>query len=434
MSLRFISLSSILLFIFGIVDLVLTAGTQVIAFTYFLIGISVLFALDIYGVRYSFVRKYKKYLYFVLIGWVSIWGIVHSISVSRQGGAVHDNVLQMTAAIEFIMHGKNPYTENYINTEMIKLAVVPSVTGQPFINTALYHCIKLPFHLLFSLIFYLFIKPFDVRFVYLLLYLVGMVVVYGLPRKQESKILLTVLYTLNPLVYYFTAAGRDDVFVLTWLVIVLLLLKYKNYIGSAIFMGIALASKQSSWLFLPFYLIYLYYINPAYAAKIKVRRAFNAAIISLTIMMLFLMPFIISDFKSFWEDIYLFPTGGISTSYPINGYGFSSYALINDWIGDMHDYFPSWIFQLVFCVPLFIFLYKQIKTRPSIGVLCLAYGLFVFVFWFFSRFFNDNYIGYITQILLLGYFMENENNLGTKDTRTVKQSNTNGYTAMQKGS
>ena len=36
----------------------------------------------------------------------------------------------------------------------------------------------------------------------------------------------------------------------------------------------------------------------------------------------------------------------------------------------------------------------------------MNYGVFLLVFWFFSRFFNDNYVSYLSLIFLAAYLVE----------------------------
>ena len=54
---------------------------------------------------------------------------------------------------------------------------------------------------------------------------------------------------------------------------------------------------------------------------------------------------------------------------------------------------------------LIALLWRQLNEDNSVGAMFWGYALFAFVFLFFSRFLNENYVGYLLAFLALGYFM-----------------------------
>jgi hypothetical protein len=118
-----------------------------------------------------------------------------------------------------------------------------------------------------------------------------------------------------------------------------------------------------------------------------------------------LLPFLCWDFRSFWQDVYQYPAGSLPTSYPITGYGFGLFLYIFGFIKSSRDYYPFIIWQAVICWPVLLLLLKLQKQHNSVNYMFLAYTIFLALFWFFSRFFNDNYIVFLGQLLLIVYFI-----------------------------
>jgi len=42
----------------------------------------------------------------------------------------------------------------------------------------------------------------------------------------------------------------------------------------------------------------------------------------------------------------------------------------------------------------------------------LDYAVLIFVYWFFSRFFHDNYVGFVSQLFIIAYFLADDSTGG----------------------
>lgn len=424
---RIISLNFILLlilvsvFLIGLIKIQTSLGTRltVILSIYFLF-LSFLISF----LRQDFKNKVyyylKIYIFICLIG-VTIFTTIFSQIVFRHQTEphlfVHDNVIQIEEAIKFVLKGKNPYIENYFGTPLENWAwPYPPQDYNPDLypkeyNPSIYHTISLPFHFLFSLPFYLlsqfFIGFYDQRFLYLLLFLLSLFLLYKIPQKEESKFSLLILFSFNPLFIHHFIQGVNDIFVFFWLLLTFYCLKSNRVFLASLVFGLALISKHSAWLFLPFYFFYLFYQNQDKVQKFfsKIKFIFKKNYLLLVIPLVFLMPFGIWDFNSFIEDIYHYPAGTIATSYPIWGQGFSDFMIRMGFIGSRLDYYPFWILQLIWGLPLLYFLWWIQRANNTLSLAIINYGVLLFVFWFFSRFFNENYIGFLIMILVTGYFI-----------------------------
>lgn len=325
-----------------------------------------------------------------------------TFSFPHDGGVTHTE-----EAMKYFLKGENPYTENYFNTALeMQYESTKSDYG---LKTIIYHYPYLPFTFIFPVPFYLAIQNvsgwFDMRIIYLSMFLLLLII---LPRfcsgNQEKAILLT-LFSLNPFFTIFFINGRNDIFIFFWIVLALLFLKKEKILLSSLFLGLACASKPTAWFFLPFYFVYLWkkYCN-GFGIKETSFWIMKKNYPILICFLLFVLPFLSWDFSSFKNDVFDFNLGTAgASSYPLGGtpgYGFSDFLLIAGYAKD--SYFPFSYLQAIFAFPLLLFLIKKQTVRNSIRTAGINYAIFLFVFLFFSRFFHNNYIGYSFFFLCLG--------------------------------
>ena len=104
---------------------------------------------------------------------------------------------------------------------------------------------------------------YDQRFVYLLLFALTLLLLPGLARGRQAKLLLVMLIGLNPIMGSDLIYGQNDSFVLAWIVLSLWLwFRWRRSAGgrgwlwaSAAVFGLACASKPTAWFLAPFYLL-----------------------------------------------------------------------------------------------------------------------------------------------------------------------------------
>lgn len=401
-----LSLATVVLFILGAYSLIMVPGIGPLTLVLFFILVGILGWLELRGS----ITFHKTIMLGIVLAYIVVSMLTTAIA-GRQAGTffVHDNVLQLEVSLEYLKEGKNPYTYDYIGTRMEGLHTIQTVHGDEFVNPALYHNLKLPFHMAFSLPFS-YMEGFDQRYVYGVVFIILLGVLLCWPKKYEHKALLVTLFTLNPLFLQFFVTGRDDVFVLTWVLLSVFLLSKKKYHLSAIVLGLALASKHSAVILLPFYVAHIYYLSPSTSSvkekSIAVIKKTYPAVITACILFI---PFIAWDPPSFWQDNVQYPLGMVETGYPINGYGLQSALVEVGYIASPEAYFSNLPLLLIIAFPLLWFLITQQKKRNTTATLLIAYGVFMLVFWMLSRFFHDNHVGYVAQILLVGVMLAQKN-------------------------
>ncbi len=355
--------------------------------------------------------KFAKILIFSLILAITVGRTAYSaIKLRHRLGndyPVHDNPIQIEEGVKYLLQGKNPYSENYLNTPL-------EAWHNWKENPALYHFVTLPFYLLFSLLISLpanlIFGFFDERMVHIIVFLITISLIYKLVKPVSKKIFYLSLFSFNPLFIHFFIEGRNDVFVFNLLFMSLLFLRNKRYFWSALSLGLATASKQSSWLILPFYFSYLYWREDFKLKFIdKLKKVFQKTWFFLLIIILMFGPFLIWDSKSFIEDIYLYPAGGLKTSYMIKGFGLSPLLLKLGLIESATAYYPFWIWQITLGGLVLAGMLIILRKRLKMSVLSFSYMAFLWTFWLLSRFFNDNYVGYLSMIFIMAMiFLEND--------------------------
>ncbi len=368
--------------------------------------------------------RYKTILFFSIIGFFICVTLIPNILLRHQNPdlPVHDNVQQMEPAIEFLLQGKNPYTENYFGTELEKSAYIFTTQGQVLFNPALFHVIKLPFHIIFSVPFQIIAKQlfgfYDERMTYLSLFIMSILVLFNLPTDKKNKFALTAFFVFNPLFLPFFISGRDDVFVLTWIILTIWLLKKNKILLSSLTLALACTSKHSAWFLVPFYYAYVFSsLRPsASVLGLKFTQKIKSTIGSLwtlfkrtwllpVVFILIIAPFIVWNPMAFYQDIYAYPAGTLVTSYPINGYGISVLFYKLGIVEKITDYVPMWVLQIPLTLVLFYLLIKKQFSENNLSRLVFGYGVLILVYWLFARFFHDNYVGFTSQLFLIAYFL-----------------------------
>ena len=218
-------------------------------------------------------------------------------------------------------------------------------------------------------------------------------------NEQENKWLFITLLAFNPATLGYFLEGRSDYFAFAFLFLALYFLQKEKHSLSGVSLALSLATKQSIWPIVPFYLIYLYLKTNKNTLKV-----IKILIPSLLTFLLVVMPFFLWDAKAFIESTILYLSGNAPHSYPVSGYGWGMVLKQLGVIKDTMAYYPFLFWQIAICLPLFFILAKWLSKNPQVNRLIVVYGIFTFVFWYFSRYFNNSHLGYLTTVFITGYF------------------------------
>lgn len=348
---------------------------------------------------------------FLLIFSIIIGAILTNIYQRHQSSPelfAHDIVIQTESAVKFLLQGKNPYKETFFDTPLAKWEY--KVDGVTTVNPALYHFIMPPFNLLLSTISYVLVTPFlgwyDNRFLSIFSFLGILVLSFIITPKIKERLLLLSLISFNPSFSHFFIEGRNDIIALFWLILSLAFLARKKLMISSAIFALAFATKQTIWPILPFYVFFLFFQSRKTNILEKLAQTLKLLLPWIIISLILFMPFFLWDPKAFFDGSVKYVSGGLPTSHPISGFGFSKFLLSFNFITASHNYYPFWIWQLAIGLPLMCYLLRKQKENNTVGQLLINYGIFLFVYWFFSRYFYDSHFVYLSIIFIFAHFFE----------------------------
>ena len=330
----------------------------------------------------------------------------------------HDGgVIQTEITIDYFLNGRNPYVEDYLETSMAEW-------GLNEYRTALYHYPYLPWKFVFGAPFYLAAQAtlgwFDMRMLYLPLFGLTLLMAQSLVAQPRDKLLTVALIGLNPVANLSLIFGENDPFVFFWVVLGLWLLKrgqrrphYRwNLLGSAAY-GLACATKPTAWFLAPFWLLYLLrdhwgprLIPPLSSwgrrVSIILRRAWTLPVVALLII----LPWFVWNPDAMIDDVWRWSSGQGETGYQIWGWGASNVVLALGLVENRFEYWPFTIPGAIIGFPLLLVLLWRQTKQNTMSRMLYGYALFLFIFFYLSRFMQPNYLGYILDCLVLAYFTE----------------------------
>jgi hypothetical protein len=221
--------------------------------------------------------------------------------------------------------------------------------------------------------------------------------------------------------------GQNDVFVLCWLLFALVAWQM-GYQGRArvtedsaqaeqnqaryrllavLCFGAACASKPTAWFFAPFFGLLLL------ADQAPLRFGWHTVVRQIGLLaqrlwpalLLFsalIVPYIIWDPFAIYDDVWRWSSGQGETGYQIWGLGASNFVLALGLVSGRFAQWPFWALEVILALPTLLwFLYRQLRSN-TLANACWHYGLFLLVFFYGSRFLNENYLAYILAFLALG--------------------------------
>lgn len=367
---------------------------------YWLFGI--LFLLLVVNCFLSFIgnNRYKNWFLVatlvLVLGGPMITAMVDRAKTAPVYG-VHDIILQQEAAMRKLIEGKNPYKETYFDTSLASFNYDEPGNTEA-VNPALYHFVMPPWYLLFPFVFYFTAIPtlgfFDGRMALLFTMVLLLVFVWYWFRDKALARLAVVLTALSPSVVDYVLEGRSDVFALSWLMGAVYLLGRKSYLWSGAFLGLSLMSKQTTWFIVPFYALFLWQQN-------KKMFWYVFTVVALVVGVL-TMPFVLWDARAFFESVVFYLTGNSEASYPISGYGLGMMLNEFGFIRDIHAYYPFIYWQIAFALPVLVLLAFWLSRKPAASKLIISYAVFLAVYWYMSRYFNNSHLGYLSMLFVLG--------------------------------
>ncbi len=327
----------------------------------------------------------------------------------------HDGAVQTEEAARFIRNGVNPYAADYRGTVFGYYADYFSLGARP--NPAWDHYVYLPAT-------FLLVAPsqslaektigwFDVRMVYFFAW-AGAIALLAWLVPARYRDLAIIMTAFNPLTAKFFIWGYNDFVVLFYLVAAIVCLKKGSLGFSSLAIGLAVATKQSAWLFVPFYLAGVLGQPKPAGWKRKIVKLWPG----LAAAVLLVAPFLLWSPTDFFDDVWRFASGSAALSYPTSGLGLGQWLVSSGVLRSQYDYWPAGIFQAILGVPLLILTLWRQRQANTFSNLFQHYGLLLFGVWFVARYFNDSHLGYLTLIFIISALLSLEHRSAQIDRPT----------------
>lgn len=366
------------------------------------------FALDVIDAQTARARRRVLRLKWLLvagaIGLITLAPLMLNILVRQQSAPylhAHDGLLQTEAAVQFVLAGKNPYVETYHQTPM---AQAPFDVKGIAVNPALEHFAYLPLTFLLPLPLQAVLgNNFDLRYVHLIFFSAMLLVATRLTQNPQKRLLLVMALGLNPLFVGPLIEGRNDVMVLSWLIFTWALLQRGQLTASAITLALACGTKHPAVVFAPFYFIYL---SAQGMWRERAQRVLKPFVIWAGLAALIIGPWFLLNPNAFIDDTLSYLNGTSLVSYPISGFSFGMLLVSLGLLPSNMAQFPFGVLQIAIGLPVAYGLLRRQWRRPDLPAAIVGFALLLFISQFFSRIFNDNYLGLIIALMAVAPLMD----------------------------
>lgn len=333
--------------------------------------------------------------------WVITVGAVLSISVlwitqiqvrrtQPMPQSRNDGVTQTEVAAGFLLHGINPYQADYRHTAFANFFNWTDPNGDDVGATHFAYPPLIP--LLFvpgTWLHQHFGWSVDNESLYMVFFLGLVALLLFAARTWKTRSWIVILLLSNPMSWSFPMSGFNDIVFLFFLVGSIFLITKKRWLIAGLSLGLALASKQTIALSLPFFGIYLWRewrSNPT-----ERRQIVRFILAALGMMLLICLPFFIWSPADLIDDLVRYVSGSIPWSYPISGITVMQYLRVFGIIKSPWTVLPSWPVQLAVLGPLFFFVGRWLYRHAQPSNIVAATSIAMIVAALFTRFGAENY-------------------------------------------
>ncbi|MBN1356682.1 hypothetical protein JXA40_10520 [bacterium] len=318
------------------------------------------------------------------------------ISADNHALAHDGGVIQIEEAMKYLLEGRDPYHENYLGT--------PLENWRGFTNNIVHHLPYMPGSFAYSIPVYLLWKQafgwYDQRIVHLLVFICSFFFMHRTIDRFSRRMTAMAVFAFNPLFTRMFFLGANDILILFLLLGSVYYLMSGRYRMGFAWLSLAGAIKQFAWFFVPFLVLFAL-VQPSrkfMGYRFRFIQAFWWFLPGTLIFLGTVLPFLFWHPVDFVRDTWLYGSGGLKTSYPIqgfHGFGFATFLLFFRWIPDGNVMFPFFWFQLLFCLPvLALFIRLQLRSNEMPSAILFSATL-LGVFLYFSRYFNGNFLGFV---------------------------------------
>ncbi len=323
-------------------------------------------------------------------------------------------VVQLPLAMDLLLSGESPYGADYSDSVLGKESRASAFWRTYGENPILRHHAYLPGTHLLTLPFYLaadgLVGGFDARIVSTLALLLAILMASRLFVDSSHRLAAAALVGLNPLVYWHQAFGANDM-VFVALLLGSALAGERRRLGFAgALLGLACATKQLAWPFVPFLLVH--WASVASIRELAVREAWarlkRPIAAGLLVFAGVVAPVALLDLRAFWADIVSYNAGLGADAYPLGGtpgFGVGNLVIYFGGVASLRDPFPFYLFYLLL-VPLGLVMIRAQIRRGGLGAALAGGSVCLLATIYFSRVAHPNYLIAAAILLPIGVMLE----------------------------
>lgn len=220
-----------------------------------------------------------------------------------------------------------------------------------------------------------------------------------LPKKNKSNLPLIALISMlfNPALIFLSALwGQVDVIPLAFIVWSFYFLAKGSYRSSIFLMSLALLSKQTAILVVPFYL--LFFVN-----KLSVKKVIESLIIGYLTFVVVYFPFQKTVFEKFFPFISYIKTATMFASNKVSMHAYNFWQMI---MPGANDNGVRFIAQIIVGIFLFFVIYKTWKKRENISQVISGSAVFsLFSFIFLTRM-HERHLAIVLPLFLIASILD----------------------------
>lgn len=314
---------------------------------------------------------------------------------------VHDGAVQSEEAAKFLIQGENPYAVDYRRTPF---GAFGNNLGPQYDNVAWTHYAYPPANFLLTAPFLWLhrVVPWsDSRTLYTLAFLAVAALLVSTQSTWPGRSRMVLLTLGNPLIWMYAIVGFNDILMALGIIGTAVAAHRQKWIWSGITFGLAVGTKQTAWLMIPLWLLWLGFMyRQKKISRTQLGRTVAAGAITGGI---FLLPFFFWSPADFYDDLIRYVSGTIPLSYPVSGMTLQQYFYIWRFIPSPLSPTPTLALEAAVGLPVLALVGRWIKRRPTAGTWLAAGIVLSLSMLLVNRYFNENYVSGLIAIGVAAY-------------------------------
>jgi hypothetical protein len=323
-----------------------------------------------------------------------IGGIVRWHIVASPRALIGDGAYQTQLAGDFLLRGVDPYGADYGGAG---LSAAPWAENFP--SPALHHLVTwpgqfllpLPFQAVSKLVFGWWDERLFLLIAAVVIWLLLGALLPGMPGRMAAAALFLV-----PGHSLLAVLGDNDLPIVALLLAALLAAQRRRFLLMGLLLGAAVATKQHALLAVPLIATW------AVVRGADVRTIGRAAAAGISVVVVFVLPFLVWDAGMFIRDTVVFLVGSGTDAYPINGFGLSAMLLSAGVIHGPRDAFPFALLEVLAAGLAWLAGWRWLRRGAQVSDVLILIGLVFTSVLLVSRYFHDTHLLLGVELLLAG--------------------------------